>query len=62
MTTSILTRKCQPVDPPPFINFLFNDKRAAILWLFVRVWLGWQLIESGLGKLETQPGLRPAKH
>ena len=29
MTTSILTRKGQPVDPPPFINFLFGDKRAA---------------------------------
>src|SRR5215207_3655412 len=55
MTTSILTRKGQPVEPPPFINFLFNDKRAAVLWLFVRVWLGWQWISSGLEKMEN-PG------
>ena len=53
MTTSILTRKGQPVETPPFINFLFNDKRASMLWLFVRIWLGWQWIESGLEKLEN---------
>jgi len=55
MSTSILTRKGQPVETPPFINFLFNDKSASMLWLFVRLWLGWQWIESGLGKLEN-PG------
>jgi len=55
MTTSILTRKGQPVDPPPFIDFLFSDKRTAVLWLFVRVWLGWQWISSGLEKVEN-PG------
>ncbi len=55
MTNSILTRKGQPVETPPFISFLFNDKRVSILWLFVRVWLGWQWISSGLEKLEN-PG------
>ena len=61
MTNSILTRKGQPVETPPFINFLFNDKRASILWLFVRVWLGWQWISSGMEKLKKPPGRRPAK-
>ena len=53
MTTSNLTHKGQLVETPPFINMLFNDKRAAILWLFVRLWLGWQWIQSSLPKLEN---------
>ena len=53
MSASIFTRKDQPIETPPFINFLFNDKRASILWLVVRVWLGWQWIQSSLPKLEN---------
>ena len=53
MTTSILTRKGQPIETPSFISFLFKDKRASILWLFVRVWLGWQWFEAGLEKLQN---------
>lgn len=36
---------------PPFSRFLFADTRASILWLVVRLYLGWQWLESGLGKL-----------
>ena len=55
MTTYVLTRKGQTLETPSFINLLFSDKRFSVLWLAVRVWLGWQWIESGLGKLEN-PG------
>jgi thiosulfate dehydrogenase [quinone] large subunit len=53
INNSIISVKGQPIEAPPFINMLFNDKRASILWLVVRVWLGWQWITSGLEKLES---------
>lgn len=53
MTAQVLTRKGQTLEVPSFINFLFNDKRLSILWLAVRVWLGWKWIGSGLPKLQN---------
>src|SRR5688572_27119227 len=53
MTSSILTPNVQPIEPPSFIYFLFNHRRASILWLVVRVWLGWQGFEAGLGKVQN---------
>lgn len=52
MTNYILTRKGQTLETPPILSMLFNDKRFSILWLAVRLWLGWQWIEAGLHKLE----------
>src|SRR5688572_32076001 len=53
MTTHVLTRKGQTLEVPSFINFLFSDKRLSILWLAVRLWLGWKWIASGLPKLQN---------
>jgi thiosulfate dehydrogenase [quinone] large subunit len=53
MTSSILTRNVQPLETPSFIHFLFNDRRASILWLVIRVWLGWQWFEAGLAKVKN---------
>src|SRR5512147_1467534 len=55
MSTLVLTRKGQTLETPSFINLLFNDKRFSILWLAVRVWLGWQWIDASLHKL-SNPG------
>ena len=54
MSTYVLTHKGQTLETPSIINMLFNDKRFSILWLAVRVWLGWQWIEASLHKL-TNP-------
>jgi thiosulfate dehydrogenase [quinone] large subunit len=43
------------IKPAPFIDFLFSSPKMAWLWLIVRVWLGYQWITSGYGKL-TNPG------
>lgn len=51
MSTHVLTHKGRTLEAPRFIDLLFNDKRFSILWLAVRVWLGWQWISSALGKL-----------
>jgi thiosulfate dehydrogenase [quinone] large subunit len=55
MTTYPLTHKGSVLEAPPFIKFIFSDKRMAVVWLFVRLWLGWQWIQSGIGKI-TNPG------
>lgn len=53
MSAYVLTRKGQMLETPSFINLLFSDKRFSILWLAVRVWLGYQWIEAGLHKLSN---------
>jgi thiosulfate dehydrogenase (quinone) large subunit len=54
MSAQVLTRKGQTLETPSIINLVFSDKRFSILWLAVRVWLGWQWIEASLHKL-TNP-------
>lgn len=53
MSAYVLTRKGQTLETPSFLTLLFNDKRFSILWLAVRVWLGFQWIKSGLPKLQN---------
>src|SRR6266508_1184743 len=53
MSTYVLTRKGQTLETPSFINLVFSDKRLSILWLAVRVWLGWQWIDASLHKLQN---------
>lgn len=53
MSTFVITRKGQTLETPSFLNFLFSDKRASIIWLIARLWLGWEWIEAGLHKLES---------
>jgi len=38
---------------PPIAQFLFGDVRMALLWLPLRVWLGWTWITSGWGKFQN---------
>ena len=53
MSAYVLTRKGQTLETPSFINNIFSDKRFSILWLVVRVWLGYQWIEASLHKLSS---------
>jgi thiosulfate dehydrogenase [quinone] large subunit len=48
---NVMTRKGQVVQDPPLVQKLFNDRWAGLLWLPVRVWLGYQWIEASLHKL-----------
>jgi thiosulfate dehydrogenase [quinone] large subunit len=41
------------INDPPVSRFLFNDARAAWLWLPLRLWLGYQWIESALPKINN---------
>jgi thiosulfate dehydrogenase (quinone) large subunit len=35
----------------PWTRWLFRSRQASILWLIVRLWLGWQWASAGWGKL-----------
>lgn len=48
---AVLTRKGQVVQDPPLAKLLFNDRRAAWLWLPLRIWLGLQWIEAAGHKI-----------
>lgn len=53
MSSYVLTRTGKTLEAPPIINMLFSDTRFSILWLAVRVWLGWKWIASGWPKLNN---------
>ena len=53
MSTYVVTRKGQTLETPSIINFFFNDKRASVIWLIARVWLGYQWIQASLHKLSS---------
>ena len=50
---AIVTRRGQVVQDPPLIQKLTHHPLAGLLWLPLRVWLGWQWFESGLGKAQN---------
>jgi thiosulfate dehydrogenase [quinone] large subunit len=48
----LLTRKQKRViEDPAIAKFLFTDARMSVLWLVVRVYVGWQWLNSGWGKV-----------
>lgn len=50
MATISATRNV-PALPSSIIQRLFTDRRMALLWLPVRVWLGWQWLDAGSHKI-----------
>lgn len=47
----LTTRRGEIIDDPKLVKTLLNDPRAGWLWLILRVWLGWQWLTSGWGKI-----------
>lgn len=39
------------IPEPPLSQMLFGDTRLSFLWLLLRVWLGWQWLRAGWGKV-----------
>lgn len=50
----IVTRKGTVVQDPPVAKILFGDRRLSVLWLVLRVWLGYQWFDAALHKI-TNP-------
>lgn len=51
MINIVKDRPKRVIDDPNIVKFLFSNPRASILWLFVRVWLGWQWIDAASHKI-----------
>jgi thiosulfate dehydrogenase [quinone] large subunit len=53
MKNVVTTRQGEVVHTPSFIKALFNHPMAGLIWLPIRVWIGWQWLEAGLHKVES---------
>ncbi len=49
--SAVITRKGTVVQDPPFIVKLLSDTRFGLLWLPIRIWLGWQWISASEHKI-----------
>ncbi|HUI89843.1 MAG TPA: DoxX family protein [Anaerolineales bacterium] len=53
MVNAVTTRKGQKIQAPSFITTFFDHPLAGLIWLPIRVWLGWQWISASLHKFES---------
>jgi thiosulfate dehydrogenase [quinone] large subunit len=53
MKNVVTTRKNEAIQNFPIVNRLLNHPLAGLLFLPLRVWLGYQWLTAGLHKLET---------
>jgi len=37
-------------DEPKYAKFLFSDPRTSVVWLLIRIYVGWQWLEAGIEK------------
>jgi thiosulfate dehydrogenase [quinone] large subunit len=51
MAISLNLNNSTVVQDPPLARLLFADKRFAIVWTVVRIFVGYQWLTSGLGKV-----------
>lgn len=50
-TTAPTEREPPCIEQPPISRWLFGSSAAAWIWLAARVWLGWEWLRSGYGKV-----------
>ena len=48
-----LTAPTRQYQDPPFVRFLFGSPYMALVWLVVRVYVGWQWLTAGYDKVTT---------
>lgn len=53
MNNTIRTHKGTEVQDPPFARFLFGDIRMAIVWLVLRIWVGYKWVDAGIHKIDN---------
>lgn len=51
MSNQVLSRQGRIIQDPPLARFLFSDTRFSVVWLIVRVLIGWSWLQSGWGKI-----------
>ena len=53
MKNVVTTRNNEVIKTPSILTKLFNHPLAGLIWLPVRVWLGWQWVTAAIHKLES---------
>ena len=53
MNNIVKTHKGEVLQDPPLVQKLISHPLAGLLWLPLRIYLGWQWLNSGLGKFEN---------
>ncbi|HVM70753.1 MAG TPA: DoxX family membrane protein [Anaerolineales bacterium] len=53
MKNVVTDRNGAALHTPSFIKQLFNHPMAGLLWLVLRVWVGWQWLNAGLEKFKS---------
>jgi thiosulfate dehydrogenase [quinone] large subunit len=53
MKNVVATRNGNTLHTPAFLKTFFNHPLAGLIWLPIRVWIGWQWLEAGLHKFES---------
>lgn len=51
--STVTTLRGIVVKDPPLLKKIFSDKRAGLLWLLPRFWLGYQWIDAALHKVNN---------
>jgi thiosulfate dehydrogenase [quinone] large subunit len=51
--TRMSRRAVKRIQDPPVARSLFSDVRWAWIWLILRVYVGWQWVDAGWGKLHS---------
>ena len=54
MNAILARRSNRVIDEPRFVKNLLNNPRFSVIWLVVRVWLGWQWIEAASHKIGAE--------
>jgi thiosulfate dehydrogenase [quinone] large subunit len=49
--SAISTRKGKTIQDPAFVTWLLSSPLAGLIWLPIRVWLGWQWIDAAKHKI-----------
>lgn len=42
------------IEEAPISKFLFGNSKMAILWLILRIYVGWQWLSAGWGKIQSE--------
>ncbi len=53
MKNAVMTSQGEVLHTPAWLKTIFNHPLAGLIWLPIRVWLGWQWLEAGLHKFSS---------
>lgn len=57
MATDTVSRRVTEIPEPPIARLLFADTRLAPLWLIIRLYVGYEWLEAGWGKITNPAGV-----